>query len=120
MKILFILLVPLGGARINVPAVVVEARLAGKLFDLGPRFLFKMKKPNYHVGNLYAGIVDVVLDIHFPAGKSQQTDERVSQHSVAQVSDMRGLVGIDAGVFDQNFAGWSVAPRFFAFDQRSG
>src|SRR5713226_9305231 len=79
-----------------------------------------MKKPHYHVSHLHTGIIDVVLDIHFPARKSQQSDESVAQHGIAEMSDMRGFVGIDAGMLDQNLAGCSIALSFFTFDQGSG
>ena len=38
------------------------------------------------------------------AGGAQQADEGVTQDGVAKVTDVRGLVGIDRGVLDQNLA----------------
>ena len=37
-------------------------------------------------------------------GGAQQANERVAQDGVAQVSNVRGFVGIDRGVLDQNLA----------------
>jgi hypothetical protein len=57
-----------------------------------------------YVGYLHARVVDVVLNIDFPARSAQQPHKRVAKNGVAQVTDVRGLVGIDAGVLDQNLA----------------
>ena len=38
------------------------------------------------------------MDIDFLAGGAQQADEGVAENRIAQVADVRGLVGIDAGV----------------------
>ncbi len=65
-----------------------------------------MEESHDHVGNLDAGVVDVVLHLHGLATEAQQANERVAQDGVAQVADVRGLVGIDAGVFDQNLPAW--------------
>ena len=60
-----------------------------------------MQKAHHHIGHLHAGVVDVVLHIDLLPGSAQQADECVAQNGVAQMSDVRGLVGIDAGVLDQ-------------------
>src|SRR5258708_23277824 len=61
-----------------------------------------MEKAHYNVGDLDAGIVDVVLHIHMSAGRSQQAHKGVTQDRVTQVADMSSLVRVDAGVFDEN------------------
>ncbi len=38
------------------------------------------------------------------ASGAQQAHEGIAEDGVAQMADVRGLVGIDAGVLDQNFA----------------
>ena len=38
------------------------------------------------------------------AGGAQQPDEGIAENGIAQMPDVRRLVGIDAGVFDQNLA----------------
>ncbi len=60
-----------------------------------------MQKADDHIGHLHAGVVDVVLHIDLLPGGAQQAHKRVAQDGVAQVPDVRSLVGIDAGVLDQ-------------------
>ena len=43
LQILLVLRVPLRNAGIEIPAVVVEARLPGQSFDFGARFLLEMQ-----------------------------------------------------------------------------
>ena len=100
-----VLLVPLRDARIEVPAVVVEARRGSdQRGDVLLRFLLQLDEADNDVGNLHAGVVDVVLDIDGVTGGAQQAHEGIAEDGVAQMADVRGLVGIDAGVLDQNFA----------------
>ena len=61
-----------------------------------------MQKTEDHIGDLHACVVDVVLDFNAPAGVAQEPAERVAQDGVAQVPDVRGLVRIDARVFDES------------------
>ena len=70
-----------------------------------------MQESNHHVGNLHSGVVDVVLHVHFPARKAQQADEGIAKNGVAQVPDMRCFIGIDAGMFDEHFAGGNIRGR---------
>jgi hypothetical protein len=60
-----------------------------------------MQEADHHIGHLHAGVVDVVLHVDFLPGGAQQADEGVAENGVAQVADVRGLVGIDAGVLDK-------------------
>ena len=62
-----------------------------------------MDESHHDVGHLHAGVVNVVLHFHVLAAEAQQAHKRVAQHRVAQVADVRSLVGIDAGVLHQNF-----------------
>ena len=59
-----------------------------------------MLKTHHHVGNLDAGVIDVILHIDLLPGGAQHAHKRVAQNRVAQMADVRGLVGIDAGVLD--------------------
>ena len=61
-----------------------------------------MQKRHHDVGHLHAGIVDVILHFHRAAGGAQHAHERIAQNGVAQVSDVRGFVGIDVGVLDDD------------------
>src|SRR5438309_7538619 len=102
-------LVPLRDPGIEIPAVVIEAGLPGERLELGGRLLVQLCKSDHHVCDLYAGIVDIVLNVDFSSRIAQQAHERVAQNGVSKMSNMRRLVGIDAGVLDQNLAGWNFA-----------
>ena len=96
-----------GRPRVEVPAVVVEANLGviDQRLDLaGPLALEKVKARD-HIGHLHAGVVDVILYLDLVTQLAQHSDERVTQHRVAQVSDVCRLVGIDVGVLDDDLAG---------------
>ena len=99
--VLRILRVPLGSPRVQIPTVVIEARLARQAFDIRNGFFLEMLKSHNHIGNLNSGIVDVVLHIDFPPSILQQAHKRVAQNGIAQMPDVRSFVGIDAGVLDQ-------------------
>ena len=119
LKVLLVLRIPLRDAGIEVPAVVVELRLAGQLLDFRARLLFQMQKAHDDVRHLHAGVVDVVLHIDFPARRAQQANKGVAENCVAQMADVRGFIRIDAGVLDQNLAGWNCGRRFLIGGQRS-
>ena len=92
--------VPLRGAGVDVPAVVVDAlafagEVGEKCAEVGRRFLFKMQKADDDVSDLDAGVVNVVLHVDFVAGGAEQADECVAENRIAQMADVRGLVGID-------------------------
>ncbi len=89
-----------------------QSAVARELLDLGAGFFLQVQKADNDVRNLHAGIVDIVLYIHFPAGKTQQANEGVAQDGIAQVADMRGLVGINAGMLNQNLPGGLSAAGF--------
>jgi len=56
------------------------------------------------IGDLDAGIVQVVLDLDFVAEVTQRADEDIAEESIAQVADVGGLVGIDVRVLDDDLA----------------
>ena len=68
-----------------------------------------MHETDDDVGDLHAGVVDVVLHPDLVAGfvavGAEQALKGVAQNGVAQMADVRGLVGVDAGVLDQAKAG---------------
>jgi hypothetical protein len=66
---------------------------------------------DHYVGNLHPGVIDVILNVDFPAGVPQQPDEGVSEDGIAEVADVRRFVGIDAGVLDQNLSRWNFGGR---------
>ncbi len=96
---------------IKIPTHIIEPGRSGEGFDLSPRLFLDLQKSNHHVGDLHSRVVDVVLHVHFPARKAQQPDERIAEYGVAQVPDMRRLVGIDARMLDQHFARRNIRGR---------
>jgi hypothetical protein len=99
-----VLAIPVADFRVEVPAVVVEARRVGDALDLVERLPFEHAESNDDVCDLDAGVVDVVLHFHRNAAKAQHPDQRVAERGVAQMSDVRGLVRIDRGVLDDRLA----------------
>ena len=83
-----------------------------ELLDFGSRFPLDVQEADDNVRDLDAGVVDVVLHIDFPAGFAQQADEGIAKDGVAQMAYVRSLVGINAGMFHQDFAqvnlGWRL------------
>ena len=99
--------VPLRNPRIQIPAVVVDALASSASSAISASHAsqvqrLQMREPHHHIGHLHAGVVDVVLHVHLLPGRAQQPHKGVAQDRVAQVPDVRGLVGIDAGVLDQS------------------
>ena len=106
--------VPLGDAGVEVPAVKVDALVGFEGFgeefaDLGEVHALEVGEADDDVGDLDAGVVDVVLDADLPAGfegvGAEEACEGVAEDGVAEVADMGGLVGVDAGVLDEAEAG---------------
>ena len=75
-----------------------------KLSHVGDRLLFEISKSHDDVGDLHAGVVDVVLNFDLAAACLENANERVADRCISQMTDVRGLVGIDVGVLDNNFA----------------
>ncbi len=64
----------------------------------------QVHEAHHHVGELHAGVVDVVLHLDRLAQGAQGPRQHVAQHGVAQVADVRRLVGVDVGVLDDDLA----------------
>ena len=77
-----------------------------------------MQKSDHHVCHLHPGVVDVVLHVHFAPRELQQAHKCVAKNCVAEMSNMRSLVRIDAGVLNQNFAGGHFGRGFVIAYQR--
>src|SRR5260370_23474322 len=92
LQVLLVLRVPLRNAGIQIPAVVIETRLAGEGLYLAAGLLLNMQKSHDDVRNLHTSVVDVVLNVHFPARATQQSDKRVSENGITEVADVGGLV----------------------------
>ena len=99
-----VVLVILRSAGVEVPADVVEAlrRIGDHRGHLGRRLLLQEVEADHHVGDLHAGVVDVVLHLDPPAARAHHAHEGVAEDGVAQMPDVRRLVGIDVGVLDDD------------------
>ena len=54
------------------------------------------------VGDLDAGVVEVVLDLDALAEPAEEVDEDVAEDGVSEVPDVRGLVRVDVRVLDDD------------------
>src|SRR5688572_21406904 len=77
-----------------------------------------MDETDDDVGDLDAGVVDVVLDFNAIAGGLEDAHEGVAEHCVANVTDVRGLVRIDARVLDHLLL--ALFLRYGLAESRSG
>ena len=59
-----------------------------------------MKESDDDVRDLHAGVIDIKLRFGSLAVRLQNSDERVAQNGVADVTDVRGFVRIDRSVLD--------------------
>ena len=100
----FIFLEERGHAGVEIPAVVIESRRGGQRAHFGGRFLFDVKKAEDHIGDLNSGVIDIILHFDLCARMAQQAHKSIAKHGVAQVADVRGFIGIDVGVLDDDFA----------------
>src|SRR6185436_17664399 len=103
LQALLVAVVPFGDARVEIPAVVIEARGRRDALRVVERQFLELLKSDDDVGDLDAGVVDVVLHFHWMAAKPQDAHQRVAERRVAQVADVRGLVRVDRGVLDDRF-----------------
>ena len=97
---LLVSVVPFGDARVEIPAVVVEAGRFRDAADLIECLLFEHAEADHDVSHLYACVVDVVLHLDGHPAEPQDPDERVPERGIAQVPDVCRLIGIDRRMFD--------------------
>jgi hypothetical protein len=106
--------VPLRDAGVEVPAVEVDALVGFKEFSeefagAGEGFAFEVDEADDYVCDLNPSVVDVVLHAYFVAGfvgvGAEEALEGVAEDGVAEMADVGGLVGVDAGVLDEAEAG---------------
>ena len=99
-------------ARVEIPAEIIELRRSGEFFNFREGLRLDVREAEDDVRDLHAGVVDVVLHFDAAAGVAQAArHERVAKHGVAQVADVRGFIGIDAGVLDHDLAARPVSRR---------
>ena len=72
--------------------------------DVVERLVLELAEADDDVGDLDAGVVDVVLDLDLAAEEAEQPAERVAERGVAQMADVRRLVRIDRRVLDDGLA----------------
>ena len=84
-------LVVRGRPRVEVPAVVVEANLGviDERLNIGRTLVLDEVEARDDIGHLHAGVVNVILYLDLVTQLAQHPYERVAQHRVAQVSDVR-------------------------------
>src|ERR1700675_525558 len=89
---------------IEVPAVVIERTTPGKgpiqCLDVFECHAFDVHEAYNHIGNLNAGVVNVVLYFDSIAGGLQNSNEGVAEHGISYMSDVRGFIWIDARVLN--------------------
>src|SRR5205807_7187966 len=89
---------------VQIPAVIVERLFCWqrtiKRLDVIERHVLDMHEAHDDIRDLHARIIDVVLHLDAIAGSLENFDEGVANNGVAHVADVRGLVGIDAGMLD--------------------
>ena len=79
----------------------LDFEIGHQLLDPGEIVILKVGEADHHISDLDPGVVDVVLHVHPLPGGPQQAHKGVAQDGVAQVTDVRSLIGVDAGVLDQ-------------------
>ena len=101
----FVFLVPARDPRVEVPTVKIKPRCrSDQVGDVLLRLLLQVHETDHHVGHLHAGVVDIVLNIDRMPSRPQQANESVAENGISQMPDVGRLVGIDAGVLDQDLA----------------
>jgi len=112
-----ILLVPGSNPGIEIPAIVIETIAAlsdhtpGYRPNIVKRAILKVEKAYHHIRNLNSGIVNVVMDLDRLADRLQNSGRRITKHCVANVTDVRGLVRVDRGMFDNQLPSRRRFPR---------
>ena len=104
----FVLLVILRGLRVTLSARRNSESHRG-IVNQRPHFVdrlfFEMLKSHDDVGNLDAGVIDIVLYFNALARGAQHAHERVAEDRVAQMADNdAALLGFDIGVLDDGFS----------------
>src|SRR6266498_1108040 len=96
--------------RVEVPTVVIEGPIGRKRtierLDFGKAHFLDMHEADHDVGDLHAGIVNVILNLDTFISRLEYSHKRVTQHRVSHVPYMCSLAGIDTGMFDHFL--WSI------------
>jgi hypothetical protein len=79
--------------------------------DIVKALPFELPEAHDDVGDLDAEVVDVVLRLDRRAEKAKDADERVAERGVPQMADVRSLVRVDGGMFDDGLGDVVAAGR---------
>ncbi len=93
---------------------MVEPGRVGDRSHAGEIAMLEFREADDDVRDLDAEIVDVVLHLDRRVPKTEHARERVAKGGIAQMSDVRRLVGVDGGVLDDRLLGFSVGRRHLA------
>src|SRR5882724_9134146 len=112
-------LIMLGDFGVEVPAIIIEADggIGNQRLHIGGGFVLEVIEPDHYVGNLNAGVIDVVMHFHLMTGGAQHADKGVAQDRVAQVTDVRSLIRVDIGVLDDDLLAGALGFDAFAMQQ---
>ena len=105
LQAVLVALVPLRDAGIEIPAVVIEACRCRDSLRILEGELLELLEADDDIGDLDAGVVNVVLHLDGIAAVLEGSHERVTEGGVTEMTDVRGLVRIDGRVFDNRFLG---------------
>ncbi len=72
--------------------------------NLGERLAGQVPESDDDVGDLHAGVVDVVLHLDRNAAEAQHAHQRVAERGVSKVADVGRLVRVDGRVLDDGLA----------------
>ena len=73
---------------------------------------FHVEEADDDVGDLHAGIVDVVLHLDGMTSVAKDARHGVAENCVSDVADVRGFIRIDAGVLDDYFSGYFLGKKW--------
>ena len=102
----FVLSKIVGGFGVEIPTVVIKARLHGGHFHADGSKALHIEKADDDVRDLNPGVINVILDLNGVSGVAKDARHGVAKDGVAEMADVRGFVGIDACVLDDDFSGF--------------
>ena len=102
---ILVLFVPLRHARVEIPAVEIEAGGIRDAANLLERLALEHPEADDDVGDLDAGVVDVVLHFDRDAAEPEDAHQGVAERGIPQVADVRRFVRIDRRVLDDRLGG---------------
>lgn len=102
----FVLFQKVGDFGVEIPAVIIEPWVHREHLYAHRRSAFHVQETNNDVSDLNAGVVNVVLDLDGVSGVAKNARHSVAQDGVAEMANVCGFVGVDAGVLDDHLSGY--------------